>query len=103
MSSLNYIEAEALVAVLPEENGVQVVDVREPSEFADGHIKNAVNIPSGKWSDVEFVNSFIRSNGNAKNVVFHCAKSQHRGPTCAQQFLDRLNATKSAESISPEV
>lgn len=33
---------------LMEEGGVTVIDVREPDEFASGHVKGAVNVPLGQ-------------------------------------------------------
>jgi rhodanese-related sulfurtransferase len=38
------IDHEGMVAAVASRT-VQIVDVREPSEFASGHIKGAVNLP----------------------------------------------------------
>tara|TARA_R110002020_G_scaffold154546_2_gene334453 strand:- start:493 stop:873 length:381 start_codon:yes stop_codon:yes gene_type:complete len=44
-AGIREIDAEELQAL--QAKGVPVVDVREPAEFAEGHIPGAVNIPRG--------------------------------------------------------
>lgn len=103
MSDLDYISAESLVPALTDSKETIVVDVRENGDFSAGHIKNAVNLPSGNWQDQAFVDAQIAQYSGSKNIVFHCAKSQQRGPTCAQIFLNRLNETKAEETNVPAV
>lgn len=40
------IDIEQVAALL--ENGAVVIDVREPSEYAEGHVPSAVHIPMGR-------------------------------------------------------
>lgn len=61
----------ANVAQFEEANskdGVQLIDVRTPEEFAEGHIKNAVNI---NINDAEF-RSKIQALDKAKPVLVYC-------------------------------
>lgn len=37
-----------------EEDKIRIIDVRTQEEFAEGHIKNAINIPLDEISDVSF-------------------------------------------------
>ena len=71
---------------------VLIVDVRDPEEYEDGHIVGANLKPSENFNSAEYIDSTITHvlSGGYKTVVFHCAKSQVRGPTCAGQFLNRL-------------
>lgn len=41
----SYDQMKALSANLPEKKDVVLVDVREPSEFNEGHIPGAINVP----------------------------------------------------------
>jgi rhodanese-related sulfurtransferase len=44
-AALNTIDGKALQALMSDGKPVVIVDVREPNEFAAGHIKGAINIP----------------------------------------------------------
>ena len=48
---------------------VAVIDVRTPSEFANGHIKGAINIEAGKMSAQEFAAKLPKN----KVVILNCA------------------------------
>ena len=45
------ISASQLAAGIKANNAWQIVDVREPNEFATGHIPKAVNIPLGNLTN----------------------------------------------------
>jgi hydroxyacylglutathione hydrolase len=45
------VEADELAMDLPFDEKLLVVDVRRETEFADGHVKNAVNIPLSTLTD----------------------------------------------------
>lgn len=63
------IEPDELIMDIPHDKNLVVLDVRKPAEFADGHLKNAVNIPlndltdPGNLSDIE----------DNHNLYVHCA------------------------------
>lgn len=41
------IDTKGYLAVVKNPNGAMILDVREPAEFAAGHVPGAVNIPRG--------------------------------------------------------
>lgn len=61
-----------------QRNGSPVVDVREPEEFADGHIPGAVNIPLGRLEiDVNSHPAVVEREGETRSlrerpVVLYC-------------------------------
>lgn len=57
-----------------------IVDVRD-HDFAGGNIVNCRHIPSSEFNDV--VSSLANELQGLKRVIFHCALSQQRGPSCA--------------------
>ena len=40
------ITMDEAVAMMEQENGYIILDVRRPDEYADGHIPNAINVPN---------------------------------------------------------
>ena len=84
---VRYIERTDLLPLVRSEE-VTVIDVRN-DDYAGGHIPSAINIPYGEeWETDEFLDEVferVKSRGKAQ-VVFHCMKSQQRGPYCARQF-----------------
>ena len=63
------IEADELAMDLPHDKKMLVVDVRRETEFADGHIKGAVNIPLGDMTDPANIADLDEN----KNIYVHCA------------------------------
>lgn len=63
------IEADELAMDLPHDPRALVVDVRRETEFADGHVKGAVNIPLADLIDPASMASLDES----KNIYLHCA------------------------------
>ncbi|QDU34421.1 Thiosulfate sulfurtransferase GlpE [Poriferisphaera corsica] len=45
--SVEEIDVEEFGELMNEEDGMLIVDVREPDEFVRGHVKGAVNLPRG--------------------------------------------------------
>jgi rhodanese-related sulfurtransferase len=45
-----------------------VVDVRKEIEFADGHVKNAINLPLADMTDVALIAGFEEH----QNLYLHC-------------------------------
>jgi phage shock protein E len=76
-------EAAKLVAT----NGVVVLDVRTPEEYADGHIAGATNISFLSKDFAEQVGKLDRS----KTYLVHCASG--RRSTSALPVLSKLNFT----------
>lgn len=87
----SYIEAVDLADLLEVGDAkTVVVDVRD-DDFFGGNIVGARNLPSERWTDKSVVSDLINDVKNSDTVVFHCMKSQVRGPTCARQFLAQMN------------
>lgn len=68
ISGLTPDELMALV----REGRVALVDVREPGEFASGHIEDAVNQPLSTFDPVRLPN-------NGRRVVLYCAAGGRSG------------------------
>ena len=63
------VEADELVMDLPHDNNLVVIDVRKETEFADGHVKNAVNLPLSEMNDPGLLADIDERN----NLYVHCA------------------------------
>ena len=63
------IEADELAMDLPHDKKMVVVDVRRETEFADGHIKGALNIPLNEMIDP----GTMADLDDSKNLYVHCA------------------------------
>lgn len=48
---------------------VAIIDVRSPAEYANGHIKNAINVEAGKMSATDFAAALPKD----KAVIINCA------------------------------
>lgn len=63
------VEPDELMMDLPYDENLVVVDVRREPEYAEGHIKGAVNIPLGNLSDPGSMANIEDSD----NLYIHCA------------------------------
>jgi glyoxylase-like metal-dependent hydrolase (beta-lactamase superfamily II)/rhodanese-related sulfurtransferase len=63
------VEADELMMDIPHDNKLTVLDVRRPAEFADGHLKDAVNIPLNDMNDP----GTIAELEDEHNYYVHCA------------------------------
>jgi hydroxyacylglutathione hydrolase len=62
------IEPDELMMDLPFDENMLVLDVRRPTEFADGHLRNAVNLPLNEMNDpVSMANI-----SDEQNLYVHC-------------------------------
>lgn len=62
------IDADELAMDIPFDNRLTVLDVRRFSEFADGHVKNAVNLPLEDMTDVAQIAQLEED----QNIYMHC-------------------------------
>jgi glyoxylase-like metal-dependent hydrolase (beta-lactamase superfamily II)/rhodanese-related sulfurtransferase len=69
MDMIVEVEADELMMDLPHDERLVVVDVRRETEFADGHLKNAVNLPLNEMMDP---GSMAALEDN-QNIYVHCA------------------------------
>lgn len=62
------VEADELAMDIPFDENLVVLDVRKPAEFAEGHVKDALNIPLEEMTDLVNVSSFEET----QNIYVHC-------------------------------
>ena len=62
------VEADELAMDIPHDDNLVVVDVRRETEFGDGHIAGAINIPLDEISDPAQLASFEDN----QNIYIHC-------------------------------
>jgi glyoxylase-like metal-dependent hydrolase (beta-lactamase superfamily II)/rhodanese-related sulfurtransferase len=63
------IEAEELAMDMPFDPQLVVLDVRKHTEFGDGHVKNAINIPLDEMTDP----AIMANLEDDHNIYVHCA------------------------------
>ena len=63
------VEADELAMDLPHDPNMVIVDVRRETEFADGHVVNAQNLPLNEMNDVAQLAHFEDN----QNLYVHCA------------------------------
>jgi rhodanese-related sulfurtransferase len=70
------VEADELAMDIPHDPNLVIIDVRKPIEFADGHIKNALNITlgdmmdPGKLADLEDNhNLYVHCQGGYRSII----------------------------------
>ncbi len=63
------IEADELAMDLPHDKKIMMVDVRREAEFADGHVKGAINIPLSEMTDPASMANLDEN----KNIYVYCA------------------------------
>ena len=63
------VEADELTMDIPHDPNLLVVDVRRETEFADGHLKDALNLPLEEMTDVIYIAQFEDN----QNLYVHCA------------------------------
>ncbi len=62
------VEADELAMDIPHDPNLQVVDVRRETEFADGHVKSAINMPLNEMTDLALLADFEEN----QNLYVHC-------------------------------
>jgi len=75
-SRIREIGAAEAAEALESNRKTLVLDVREPGEYAEGHIPGALNIPRGLLepkADLEYPNREPRLSDRAQPIIVHCA------------------------------
>ncbi len=66
---LGHLEADELAMYIPFDDHLVIVDVRKETEFADGHLKQSVNIPL-----IDLIDPASMANlDDEHNIYVHCA------------------------------
>jgi len=63
------VQADELMMDLPHDPNLMIVDVRREPEYADGHLKNALNLPLNEMTDIAELAQFE----DDQNLYVHCA------------------------------
>lgn len=63
------IEADELAMDLPFDPNIVVLDVRRHTEFGEGHVKNATNLPLNEMTDPASMSHLEET----QNIYVHCA------------------------------
>ncbi|CAL4912139.1 unnamed protein product [Urochloa decumbens] len=88
---VSYVSAAQLVSMARDPR-VAIVDVRDEERSYDGHIAGSHHYASDTFTDR--MPDLAQATGAKETVVFHCALSKVRGPSCAQMFHDYLSEAK---------
>ncbi|XP_027352589.1 dual specificity phosphatase Cdc25 [Abrus precatorius] len=94
--SISYITGSQLLS-LRRHPSIAIVDVRDEERSYDGHISGSLHYASGTFSDN--ISNLLQAVQGKDTLVFHCALSQVRGPTCARKFFNYLEERKEDTGI----
>ncbi|XP_066360444.1 arsenate reductase 2.2-like [Miscanthus floridulus] len=93
---VSYVSATQLVSMASDAR-VAIVDVRDEERGYDGHIAGSHHYASDTFA--ERMPELARATGAKETLVFHCALSKVRGPSCAQLFHDYLSEAKEDSGV----
>ncbi|XP_019444309.1 PREDICTED: dual specificity phosphatase Cdc25 [Lupinus angustifolius] len=86
-----YITGTQLLSLRKQPN-IAIVDVRDDERNYDGHISGSLHFASHNFS--ESMPNLIHQVQGKDTLVFHCALSQVRGPSCARKLVNYLEESK---------
>ncbi|MEJ7587110.1 MAG: rhodanese-like domain-containing protein [Ferruginibacter sp.] len=73
------VEADELAMDIPHDLHLQVVDVRRETEFADGHVQTAINLPLNDMTDLALIAGFEEN----QNLYIHCGSGYRSVIACS--------------------
>ncbi|CAL1398259.1 unnamed protein product [Linum trigynum] len=94
--SISYITGTQLVSLKRLPN-IAIIDVRDEERSHDGHIAGSLHYASGSFGDR--ISNLVQEVKGKDTLVFHCALSQVRGPTCARRLANYLDELKEDAGI----
>eukprot|EP00262_Sarcandra_glabra_P002673 TRINITY_DN13084_c1_g1_i1.p1 TRINITY_DN13084_c1_g1~~TRINITY_DN13084_c1_g1_i1.p1 ORF type:complete len:131 (-),score=19.79 TRINITY_DN13084_c1_g1_i1:228-620(-) len=97
---LFYITASQLLTLNRHPN-VAVIDVRDDERSYDAHIAGSLHYASDTFSHK--IPNLLQEVRGKDTLVFHCALSKVRGPSCARMLVDYLAETKEDVGIKKVV
>jgi len=99
------VEADELMMDLPHDTNLVVVDVRRETEFADGHLKDALNIPLEEMTDPgnmanleENMNLYVHCAGGYRSVIA-ASMLKRQGIHNLRNVLGGWNMIKEQEKV----
>ncbi len=110
------VEADELAMDIPFDPNIVIVDVRKEPEFADGHIKEAINIPLTDMTDPASLanlddhhNIYVHCVGGYRSVIalslikrqgFHNLRNVLGGWTTIKEMTDKFEIEKSVDVLN---
>ncbi|KAG2690056.1 hypothetical protein I3843_09G165900 [Carya illinoinensis] len=94
--SISYVTGSQLLSLKRRPN-MAIIDVRDDERSYDGHIAGSLHYASDTFSDK--IPNLIQEVKGKDTLVFHCALSQVRGPTCARKIVNYLEEMKEDSGI----
>ncbi|KAF6171452.1 hypothetical protein GIB67_017976 [Kingdonia uniflora] len=94
--SISYITGTQLLTLKRHPN-IAIVDVRDDERVYDAHIAGSLHFASDTF--VEKLPKLMQEVKGKDTLVFHCALSQVRGPSCARKLVDYIAAMKEDAGI----
>ena len=102
------VESDELAMDIPFDKNLQVVDVRKESEFSEGHLKDAINMPLSDMTDVALIasleeehNFYIHCAGGYRSVIA-CSLMKKQGIHNIRNVVGGWNKIKDEPSIKIE-
>ena len=99
------VEADELMMDMPHDPRLVVVDVRRPAEFADGHVKDAINLPLDDLTDPanmanieEEQNLYVHCAGGYRSIIAS-SLLKRQGIHNIRNILGGWNAIKEQEKV----
>ena len=89
--SISYITGTQLLS-LRRQPTIAIVDVRDDERSYDGHISGSLHYASDGFS--QNISKLLHDVKGKDTLVFHCALSQVRGPSCARKLANYLEENK---------
>ncbi|GMY14816.1 dual specificity phosphatase Cdc25 [Fagus crenata] len=94
--SVSYVTGSQLLSLKLRPN-IAIIDVRDDERSYDGHIAGSLHYASDTFSNN--ISNLVQQVKGKDTLVFHCALSQVRGPTCARRFVNHLEEMKEDTGI----
>ncbi|KAJ4833616.1 cell division cycle- protein [Turnera subulata] len=94
--SISYITGSQLLSIKRRPN-IAIIDVRDEERNYDGHIPGSLHYASGSF--IDRISNLVQEVKGKDTLVFHCALSQVRGPSCARKFANYLEELKEDAGI----
>ncbi|TCZ73098.1 MBL fold metallo-hydrolase [Flaviaesturariibacter aridisoli] len=102
------VDVDELAMDLPFDENLLVVDVRKPAEFAEGHVKDAQNLPLNDMTDPALLaqfedeqNLYVHCQGGYRSVIA-ISLMKRQGIHNVRNVLGGWNAIKKEEKIRTE-
>ncbi len=76
-------DPEEVCRQIMEGAGINIIDVREPEDFAVGHVPGARNLPRNRWWDTSLLSR------DRTNILYCDRPVSHLAATAAIQFAEK--------------